>query len=95
MQDCNCTPGAPQRQLIGSVAAEQTKGDLTDDPVPGKGFRKYTHHQADHCGAAIEELCSLETFATDLRCSSALEPVVVGGRRSHLLLKSFEMLSLA
>ena len=37
-----------------SVAAENPKGDLTDDPVPRQGLRQDAHHKANHCGAAIE-----------------------------------------
>ena len=37
-----------------SVAAENPKGDLTDDPVPRQGLRQDAHHKANHRGAAIE-----------------------------------------
>ena len=64
--------------LIDSVAAEQAKGDLADDPMPRQDFRQHAHHNADHGGAAIEEFCPLETLTADLSCCSALKPVVVG-----------------
>ena len=63
--------------LIDSVAAEHSKGDLADDPVPRQGFRQYAYRKTDHGGAAIEELCPLETLTANLSCRSALEPVVV------------------
>ena len=80
--------------LIDSVAAEQAKGDLADDPVPCQGFRQHAYSKADHGGAAIEELCPLEMLAADLSCCSALEPVVVWSRGSHHSFGDFEMLSL-
>jgi len=81
-------------QLTDSVAAEQTKGDLADDPVPRQEFRQHAHHKADHGGTAIEELCPLETLAANLSCCSVLEPVVVGSGRSHRLLEYLEILRL-
>ena len=68
----------PHWPLIDSVAAEQAKGDLADDPVPRQGFRQYAHHKTDHGDAAIEALCPLETLAANLSCGGGLEPVVVG-----------------
>ena len=66
------------RQQTDSVAAKHSKGDLADDPMPRQGFRQHAHHEADHGGATIEELCPFETLAADLSCCGALEPVVVG-----------------
>ena len=66
------------RQQTDSVAAEQAKGDLADDPMPRQGFRQQANYKTYHGGTAVEELCPLETLVANLSCCGALEPFVVG-----------------
>jgi hypothetical protein len=69
----------PRKPPSQSVAAEHSKGDLTDDPVPGQGFRQDANNKANHCGAAIEQFRTLKALVADLCSGGVLEPVVVGG----------------
>jgi len=76
-----------------SVAAENPKGDLTDDPVSRQRLRQDAHNKANHCGAAIEQFGSLKALVADLCSGGVLEPVVIWGGRSHNRSEDFKMLS--
>ena len=61
-----------------TLGQQGTQADLVQDALAGEGFGEHTDHEAEHGGAAVEQLNAAELLLVDLGGSCALEPGVAG-----------------